>query len=176
MNTGQVVFVIIAFIFLSTLMLNFNRTTAFGTGSVDYAQRGILLTTVSTSYGEIIRGLSFDENSDSNWVPSDQLNLLTAPNRLGPESAAEDSIRLMNDVDDFNGQTFDKAIPGTGKIFRSTFRVRYVDPQNPSTIAAHQTLVKQIEISTWQISPGVLTPMPGDTLHSQMLVGYFHFN
>lgn len=176
MNTGQVLLVIFAFVFLSTVMLNFNQTTALGIGSVDYAQRGILLNTVATSYSEIIRGLSYDENSDTNWVPANQLSLLTAANMLGPESVSEDTIRCMNDIDDFNGQTFDKEITGAGKIFRSTFRVQYVDPADPAQIMNTQTLAKRVEIDTWQISPPVLTPTPGDTLHSQFLIGYYHFN
>jgi hypothetical protein len=176
MNTGQVLLVIFAFVFLSTVMLNFNQTTALGMSSVDYAQRGILLNTVATSYAEIIRGLSYDEQSDTNWVPANQLTLFTPSNMLGPESAAEDSISSMNDVDDFNGQTFEKEITGTGKIFRSIFHVYYVNPQDPTQVMNTQTLVKRVDMDTWQISPPVSDPTPGDTLHSQILIGYYHFN
>ncbi len=176
MNTGQVLLVIFAFVFLSTVMLNFNQTTAMGTNSVDYAQRGILLTTVSTSYSEIIRGLAYDENTDTSYVPADQLNLLTPASRLGSEKAIEDTIRWMNDVDDFNGKTFDKTIAGTQRTFRTTFKVYYVNSTDPSVYVASPTLVKRVDMKTWQISPVISTPMPGDTLNSYILVGYFHFN
>jgi hypothetical protein len=175
MNTGQVILVIFAFIFLSTVTLNFNRTTAFGTDSLDYAQRGILLTTVATSYSEMIRGLSFDEKSDTSYIAPTQLSLLTSPSHLGPEKAAEDTLRWMNDVDDVNGKTFDKTIGGAGQTFRSTFRVYYVTTTNPNQISGVQTLMKRVDITTYQIAPPVVSPMPGDTLRTQMLVGYFHF-
>ena len=176
MSTGQVLLVIFAFVFLSIVTLNFNRTTAFGTDSIEYAQRGILLTTVPTSYEETIRGLSYDERSDSMWVGISQLSLLTPAGSLGPDRTEEDSLRWMNDVDDLNGRTFDKTITGTGRTFRSAFRVFYVNALNPDQISVGQTLLKRIEITTWQLSPPVLEPMPGDTLHSRMLVGYFHFH
>ncbi len=176
MNTGQTLLVIFAFVFLSTVMLNFNQTTAMGTSSVDYAQRGILLTTVATSYSEIIRGLAFDEMTDTSYVPANQLNLLTPASHLGPEKAAEDTIRYMNDVDDFNGKTFDKTIPGSQRTFRTTFRVYYVSASDPSAYAAAPTLVKRVDMRTWQVLPVLTTSMPGDTLDSHILIGYFHFN
>lgn len=176
MNTGQVLLVIFAFVFLSTVMLNFNQTTAMGTDSVDYAQRGILLTTVATSYAEIIRGLAYDEVTDTSYVPANQLSLLTPAAMLGSEKAIEDTIRFMNDVDDFNGKTFNKTIAGTQRTFRTTFRVYYVSSTDPSAYAASPTLLKRVDMRTWQISPAIATPMPGDTLDSHILVGYFHFN
>ena len=176
MNTGQVLLVIIAFVFLSTVMLGFYQTTALGSGSIDYAQRGILLTTVATSYSEIIRGLAFDEHSDTAWIPFNQLNLFTPANKLGPDNVAEDTISNMNDVDDFNGLTFDKVIVGAGTTIRTTFHVSYVDPQDPTHIVTTQTLVKRVDMKTWQISPPVKSPTPGDTLQTQILVGYYHFN
>ena len=157
-------------------MLNFNLTTAMGTDSVDYAQRGILLTTVATSYSEIIRGLAYDENADTTYIPADQLSLLTPANRLGPEKAIEDTIRWMNDVDDFNGKTFDKTISGSERTFRTIFRVYYVNSQDPTQFMASPTLVKRVDMKTWQISPVLTNSTPGDTLQSQILIGYFHFN
>lgn len=157
-------------------MLGFYETTSLGSGSIDYAQRGILLTTVATSYSEIIRGLAYDEHSDTNWIPFNKLNLLTPAGLLGPESAAEDTIRFMNDIDDFNGQTFDKEMPGSGTTIRTTFVVSYVDPQDPTKIVMSQALVKRVDMTTWQVSPSVNSQTPGDTLHTQILIGYYHFN
>ena len=102
-------------------------------------------------------------------------SLLTSPSLLGPEDASEDSIYKFNDFDDFNGFTADREAGTTGRRFRTTFRVRYVDPANVNTVSSARTFVKRIDVTSWRSFP----PPSGttlDTLRMSMVMGYFHFD
>jgi hypothetical protein len=135
----------------------------------------ILATTLATSYLESAQGLAFDEITDTTNLALASPATLTAPSQLGPESASEDSIQKFNDFDDFDGFVSEREAGATGRRFRTSFRVSYVDPANVTTISGARTFVKRIDMTTWRSYP----PPSGttlDTLRMSMVMGYFHFD
>lgn len=175
MNTGQVLFAILAFILLAAVTLNFNSTGASTADAVQYAQNGILLTTVATSYEELARGLAFDASTDSDYVPPSNLSSLTPAALLGPDDPSESNLYALDDVDDFNSQVFETEIPGSGKRFASRFSVYYVNPNDITQPLSTPTLAKRMDILTWQSFPLLINPVASDTLSSYVIFGYFHF-
>lgn len=175
MNTGQVLMTILAFMFLGTVVLNFNQTGSMTMDSVQYAQSAILMTTVATSYGELARGLSFGSRSDTMYVIPTELYRFTPPSELGPDDSTETSVERFNDFDDFNGFTFEKEIPGSGKKFKTHFRVCYVDPFDINVPVNTQTLTKRLDLQVWQSSPPLANPTAADTLKTFFILGYYHY-
>ena len=173
MTTGQTMLTLAAFVFLSTVLMNFYRTLASTGDDISSGQDGILATTISTSYLEIAQGLSFDEITDTSFVATPAL--LTAPASLRRE-AGEDSLHHFNDFDDFNGFTQDKDAGGTGRRYRSRFTVYYVDPVNVESKVMVKTFLKRMDIKTWRTIPAATSGSDLDTLNMSLVVGYFHFD
>ncbi len=68
MNTGQTIITIVAFVFLTTILVNFYGLVASTGDDISSGQDGILETTIATSYMELAQGLSYDEIIDSSDI------------------------------------------------------------------------------------------------------------
>jgi len=176
MSFSQTLLSIVALMFLSSILLGFYRILG-GTGNdIDSGQDGILATTLSTSYMELAQGLAFDSVTDTSEIALQNPSVLTAPGSLGRESASEDSIHKFNDFDDFNNFVVEKEALGTGRRYRTSFRVQYVSPDNIASTSSTRTFVKRMDMKTWRVNP---LPPPGyqlDTLRTSLVLGYFHFD
>lgn len=175
MTTGQTILSIGAFMFLTTILLNFYRVTAETGDSIASGQDGILATTIAASYAEVAQGLAFDEVTDTTNAALANPSALTAPAELGPE-AGEDSVASFNDFDDFNGKVFEKQATGTNRRYRTVFRVTYVAPNNINQKSLVQTFVKRMDLKTWRVSPPATSPTDIDTVRTFLVLGYFHFD
>jgi hypothetical protein len=175
MNTGQTLLTIGAFIFLTTIMLNFYRLVA-GTGdTIASGQDGILATTIATSYMELANGMAFDEVTDTSNAALATPTVLTPATSLGAE-AGEDSLSLFNDFDDFNNRDFVKQANGTNRSYRVHFDVYYVNPNDINQKSSTQTYVKRMDIKAWRVFPVATSPTEIDTVRNSLAMGYFHFN
>ncbi len=165
-----------AFMFLSTILLNF-YTTMNATGEeISSGQDGILSTTISASYLEMAQGLAFDVVTDSSDIALYNVNVLTSATLLGRESAGEDSIHEFDDFDDFNNFTVEKDAGTTGRRYRTTFKVSYVNPSDVATITTSKTFLKRLDLKTWRVKPPMVRSSRLDTLKMSMAMGYFHFD
>ncbi len=176
MNTGQTIITIAAFVFLTTILVNFYGLVASTGDDIASGQDGILETTIATSYMELAQGLSYDEVSDSSDIAIHNANALTMASQLGPDDASEDSVQNFDDFDDFNGLTVEKQPGGTNRIYRTKFVVNYVNPANVQTIVASKTFVKRMDLKTWRIFPVAGENERLDTLRTSLVMGYFHFD
>jgi hypothetical protein len=176
MNTGQTIVTIAAFVFLTTILVNFYGLVASTGDDISSGQDGILETTIATSYMELAQGLSFDEVTDSSDIAIHNVNALTYPSHLGPDVSAEDSIQNFDDFDDFNRLVVDKQPGGTNRIYRTSFSVNYVNPADVETIVASRTFVKRLDLKTWRIFPAAGVNERLDTLKTSLIMGYFHFD
>ncbi len=175
MTTGQTILSIGAFMFLTTILLNFYRITAETGDSIASGQDGILATTIAASYAEIAQGKAFDEVTDTTNAALANPSALTSPTALGPEPG-EDSLAIFNDFDDFNGKTLDKQATGTNRRYRTLFTVSYVNPDNINQKSSVRTFVKRMDLKTWRISPPASSPSEIDTVRTFLVLGYFHFD
>jgi CRISPR/Cas system-associated protein Cas7 (RAMP superfamily) len=176
MSTNNTILTIFAFSLLTSVMLSFYRLLALSGDDISGAQDMILATSLSTSYIEIAKGLAFDNVTDSSSVALYNPSVLTDPNALGPENAAEDTIYNFDDVDDFNGFVTDREASGTGRRFTTTFAVHYVDPLNIQNISTVRTFVKRLDLRSWRSAPPAPAGAKLDTLRSSITIGYFHFD
>ncbi len=175
MSTNQTMLTIGAFTILLTILQNFYGLLGTTGGDITNAQDMILATTLATSYLESAQGLAFDNITDTTNLALSSPATLTSPSQLGPEDAQEDSLQKFNDFDDFDGFTVERESGTTGRRFRTTFSVNYVDPANVNTVSAARTFVKRIDVKSWRSYP----PPTGtalDTLRMSMVMGYFHFD
>lgn len=175
MNTGQTILTIGAFIFLTTIMLNFYQVTANTGDTISRGQDGILATTIAASYLEIAQGLAYDQITDSSNVALSNPAALTSPSLLGTE-AGEDSIGLFNDFDDFNNKEYQKQASGTNRIYRTHFDVYYVSPDNLGAKSSSRTYAKRMDLKTWRVFPPAESAVNLDTVRTAMVLGYFHFD
>lgn len=175
MSTGQTLLTIGAFMFLTTILLNFYRVVADTGQTIAMGQDGILATTIATSYMEVASGLAFDQVTDTSDIALGNPSALTSPAYLHAE-AGEDSLARFNDFDDFNGKVFDRQATGTDRIYRTTFRIRYVNPDDVSATSSVQTFVKRMDLRTWRIFPPASSPIEIDTVQISLVLGYFHFD
>jgi hypothetical protein len=175
MSTNQTMLTIGAFTILMTILQNFYGLLGTTGGDITNAQDMILATTLATSYLESAQGLAFDNITDTTNLALSSPSALTSPSQLGPEGTQEDSIQKFNDFDDFDGFTLERESGSTGRRFRTTFSVHYVDPGNVNTVSAARTFVKRVDVKSWRSYP----PPSGttlDTLRMSMVMGYFHFD
>jgi hypothetical protein len=173
MSTGQTMLTLGAFVFLSTIMLNFYRLVADTGTVIASGQDGILATTIATSYMELAQGVAFDNVSDTSNVAIANPSALTTI--LGPE-AGEDSLGAYNDFDDFNGCTIDKQAVGSDRRYRTAFSVCYVNPDDVGQKSGGKTFVKRMDLKTWRIFPPATGPNDIDTVRTSLVMGYFHFD
>jgi len=176
MTTGQTMLTLAAFVFLSTVLMNFYGTLAMTGADISSGQDGILATTITTSYLEIAQGLAFDEITDTSSIAINNPTALTASGSLGPDGADEDSLYKFNDFDDFKGFSFEKEAGGTGRRYRTTFDVYYVSTTNVETSSSARTFLKRMDLKTWRTFPPARTTDDLDTLNMSFVVGYFHFD
>jgi hypothetical protein len=175
MTTGQTILTIGAFMFLSTIMVNFYRIVADTGDSIASGQDGILATTITTSYMELAQGLAFDEITDTSNVGLTTPDVLTSPSFLGPD-AGEDSLASFNDFDDLNGLALEKTATGTNRRYRTQFEVYYVNPDDINIKSSVRTYVKRMNLKTWRIYPPAASANEIDTVRNSLILGYFHFD
>lgn len=176
MTTGQTILTMAAFMFLSTILLNFYQTMNLSGDQIASGQDGILATTISTSYLEIAQGLSFDVVTDTSDIALYNVNALTAPSSLGREGSSEDSLQNFDDFDDFNNFESTKVAGNTGRRYKTTFKVSYVNIDDVNNISSVRSFVKRLDLKTWRIAPPITRSAPIDTLRLSMVSGYFHFD
>jgi hypothetical protein len=175
MTTGQTLLTIGAFIFLTTIMLNFYRLVANSGDTIASGQDGILATTIASSYMELAQGLAFDDVTDTSDAALASPTVLTDPTLLRAETG-EDSLKLFNDFDDFNTKNFEKQANGTNRRYRTHFDVYYVNPDNINQKSSIRTYVKRMDMKTWRVYPEPTSPTEIDTVRNSLVVGYFHFD
>ncbi len=173
MNTGQTILSIGAFILLTTILQGVYGSLGDVGRDVARSQDCILATTVATSYTEFAYGLAFDQVTDTSDVGLTTPAVLTYP--PNPE-AGEDSICNFNDFDDLNGYSEVKAAGGSGRKFKTSFKVSYVDSLNVGTIMLSRTYIKRLDMKTWRTYPAATSDETIDTLRTSIVMGYFHFN
>jgi hypothetical protein len=167
MNTGQVMLSIAAFMFLGTVLVNFNHLVLANNEDMSNSHDLIIASTIASTYLEAAQAMNFDEKSIEDPV-YDPMNL-TAPNDLGPEG--EYDITQFDDFDDFNGYSVTEQAEGNNGVFRSDFTVTYVDPEDINYKSV-QTFVKRLDIKTWRVD----VPATRDTIRMFTTMAYFKFN
>ena len=173
MSTGQALLTIGAFILLTTILQGVYTSLGNIGTDVGSGQDGILAATIASSYGEIANGLAFDNITASSDTAVHNSAALTYP--PGPE-AGEDSLSEFDDFDDFNGFTDVRTAGNSGRRFKTTFVVSYVDTSNISSIVSYRTYVKRLDMKTWRTVPAPTNDEVLDTLKTSLIMGYFHFN
>ncbi|MHB1686347.1 MAG: hypothetical protein ACYCVH_03105 [Ignavibacteriaceae bacterium] len=163
MNTGQSLITIAAMLLLSILVLNVN-STILNTGTVMQDSKfGLLATSIASSMIEEISSKSFDEYTATN--AADNLNQLTSPSKLGPESG--EVYPNFDDIDDYNGYTrVDSTMPSA--IFKTTCSVAYVSPSTPNVTSSSATWNKKITVTVTSISMQ-------DTVRMSTIYSYWYF-
>jgi hypothetical protein len=167
MNTGQVMLSIAAFMFLGTVMVNFNHLVLANNESMSDNHDLIIASTIASTYLDAAQAMNFDENSIENPV-SDPTGM-TPPLDLGPDG--EYDITQFDDFDDFNGYSLTEQAEGNNGVFRSDFTVSYVDPEDINYRSV-QTFVKRLDIKTWRVD----VPDSRDTVRMFTTMAYFKFN
>jgi hypothetical protein len=175
MTTGQTLLTLGAFMLLTTILLNFYRVMGESGTVINNGQDGILATSIATSYKEMARGLAFDQITDTSNVAIGNPSLLTNPILLGPEAGESDPSQF-NDFDDLNGLAQDKQVTGSTSVYRTSFRVYYVNPDNVDQFSSSRTFTKRLDMKTWRVFPPATSDDELDTVRTSMVLGYFHFN
>ncbi|MEW6509790.1 MAG: hypothetical protein AB1428_02395 [Bacteroidota bacterium] len=173
MSTGQTILTIGAFVLLTTILQGLYNSLGNVGSDISSGQDGILATTIATSYCEIANGLAFDQVTDTSDVGLTSPLFFTYP--CGPE-AGEDSMANYNDFDDLNGFVDEKTAGGSGRRYRTEFRVSYVDELNLSSIVFLRSYIKRLDMKTWRVFPPAAHDEIIDTLNTSLVMGYFHFD
>jgi hypothetical protein len=159
-----------SFILLSTILVAFYGNLAVGETTVSNAQAGINELTYATTYMELANGLAFDEFTVDSFVTTANISRLTDPAYLGRENPAptpepnEVGFTTFDDIDDLNNF-------GISGVFKTTFKVKYVDPLDLNLVKTTRTFVKRIDMNVVR-----LYPASTDTLRYSTVMGYFHFD
>jgi hypothetical protein len=167
MNTGQVLLSIMAFVFLSTVVVNFHNLVADNTDQMTDSHDVIIATSLASTYLESAQSMNFDEKTID--APVDDPGGLTEPAKLGPEG--ELTMEGFDDFDDFNGYVRIDSAGANNGVYKSEFQVCYVDPEDINTQSS-QTFLKRMDIKTWRID----RPVTYDTVEVFATMGYFRFN
>jgi hypothetical protein len=167
-----------SFILLSTILVAFYGNLAVGETTVSNAQAGINELTYATTYMELANGLAFDEFTVDSFVTTANISRLTDPAYLGRENPAptpepnEVGFTTFDDIDDLNNFTIiDSTLFGISGVFKTTFKVKYVDPLDLNLVKTTRTFVKRIDMNVVR-----LYPASTDTLRYSTVMGYFHFD
>jgi hypothetical protein len=173
MSTGQTLLSIGAFILLTTILQGVYGSLGDVGADIASSQDGILSTSIATSYCELAYGLAFDQVTDTSDVGLTTPTVLTYP--PGRE-AGEDSLSDFNDFDDLNGWADVKSAGGSGRQYKTSFVVSYVDSSDVSHVVAYRTYLKRLDMKTWRTVPPPSGDEIIDTLRTSIVMGYFHFN
>ena len=152
----------------------FSFARVFGSGGdIATSQDGILATSIATSYCEMAYGYAYDQATYTSDAALTSTAMLTYP--PGRE-AGEDSLSDFNDFDDLNGWTDVKSAGGSGRMYKTTFVVSYVDSNDVGHVVANRTYLKRLDMKTWRTVPPPSGDEIIDTLRTSIVMGYFHFN
>jgi len=168
MNSGQVMLSIAAFMFLGTVLINFNHLVLASNEDMSNSHDLIIATTITSTWLDEAQSLAFDQTTIDS--PCYDPATLTPPLLLGPD-AGETDYTTFNDFDDFDGYSITQAADGNNGMFESDFTVTYVDPENINR-ATVQTFIKRLDIKTWRVD----IPVTTDTVKMFTTMAYFKFN
>lgn len=164
-----------AFIIFSLMMITFYKLLANSGDMINNTQAGVSEISYATTYMELAQGLAFDE------VTQDDLkhnaSSLTPVGSLGPDAAptgepAENCFSSFDDFDDLNGyEIIDSSQQGITGIFKTHFKVYYVNSTDLDAVASTPTFVKRCDM--WVLR---LSPPSRDTMKMSLVLGYFHFD
>jgi len=145
MNTGQMLLSLGALIFLSTIVLRFNRAVLTSDEVMYNSKFNVLAASLCTSLIEEARGKAFDQETDSAVVTKvDQLSTT-----LGPDFG--ETYETFNDFDDFNGFVkVDSTMPSA--VFYVTSKVTYVEANNILNILTKRSWHKMITVTVMSSS------------------------
>ncbi len=145
MNTGQMLLSLGALIFLSTIVLRFNRAVLTSDEVMYNSKFNVLAASLCTSLIEEARGKAFDQETDSAAVTKvDQLSTT-----LGPDFG--ETYETFNDFDDFNGFVkVDSTMPSA--VFYVTSKVSYVEADNILNILTKRSWHKMITVTVMSSS------------------------
>jgi len=145
MNTGQMLLSLGALIFLSTIVLRFNRAVLTSDEVMYNSKFNVLAASLCTSLIEEARGKAFDQETDSAAITKvDQLST-----NLGPDFG--ETYETFNDFDDFNGFVkVDSTMPSA--VFYVTSKVTYVEANNILNILTKRSWHKMITVTVMSSS------------------------
>jgi hypothetical protein len=166
MNSGQLLLTLGAMFILALVVLRVNNTFLTTNDVMLNTKFGVLAVSLGTSVIEEASGKKFDNNTDTTSI--DDVNLLTSPSNLRPESG--EVYPDYNDFDDYNGFTkVDSTMPSA--VFNISCRVCYVEPSGSSIVeVTHKTWFKKIEVTItspfWKKSDGSLETVVASSIYS----------
>ena len=168
MNSGQVMLSIAAFMFLGTVLINFNHLVLASTEDMSNSHDLIIATTIASTWVDEAQSLAFDQTTVDS--PAYDPAKLTDPNSLGTDGGETD-YTTFNDFDDFEGYSITQQADGNNGLFRSDFTVSYVDPEDIN-FRSVQTFMKRLDVKTWRVD----IPVTTDTVRMFTTMAYFKFN
>jgi hypothetical protein len=179
----EMIFVIIAGIFLGTLILNENSSTMTTADDLALTQTGIDALTLANSYMDRMTGMAhYDEFLIDHAVEptDDPVAKLALLGTIGRE-AGETSSDLFDDVDDFNGFDTVESISSSGQ-FHVRCSVAYCD--SLGRVMNHRSWTKLVSVSVTDTVIGRpnesrmrLGGVSNDkmTIRKKAIVSYFKF-
>ena len=163
MNTGQSLLSIGAFLLLGIIILRINNSVSSTDNTVLNSKFDILGISLAASLLQEANAKAFDQATAGNSISD--INLLTAPGSLNPESG--ESFSNFNDFDDFNN--YDTTITNLPSAdFHLHCTISYVDPATPSVNVNFKTWDKKITIY-------VTSTSTVDTIKIESVFSYFYF-
>ena len=180
----EMIFVILAGIFLGTLILNENRNNASSSDTLLDTQYGINAVSIANSYVEKISNpaLAFDEYTISNAAQptsADSSAKLPLLSSVMVRETGEVYQGQYDDVDDYNGLDTMVVVSGLGN-FHVRIAVRYFDPIYLIPSSDHQW-AKEVTVTVTDTVPGSpnLHYLQFNGVQSSVMkkfmVGYFKF-
>ena len=163
MNTGQMLLALGAMILLSTTVLRVNNNI-FSNDSVLYETKfNFLATSLATSIIQEAKSKAFDNSTDSTSITD--LNLLTSPNHLGPETG--ETYDSFNDFDDYNNYSrIDSSMQSAP--FNITCIVTYAADGDPDSPSNNKSWNKVLTVT-------VTSPYMSDEIKMSTLYSYWFF-
>jgi hypothetical protein len=152
----EMIFVILAGVFLGTLILNENRNNLNAADTLYDTQYGINAVSIANSYVEKISNplLAFDEYLISNAAQptgADSIAKLPLLSSVMVRESGEYYQYQYDDVDDYNGLDTMVVVSGLGN-FHVRISVRYFDPVYLVPVTDHQWC-KQVTITVTDTIP-----------------------
>jgi hypothetical protein len=179
----EMVFVILAGIFLGTLILNENTTNMSTSETLVVSQLGINATAIANAYLDRISSpsLAFDEYLLSTAAQpnrADSTAKLALLTTIMGKEVGEVSQSLYDDVDDFNGLDTMVIVSGVGD-FRVRCAVRYFDPVAGVPVFT-PTWFKLVQVTVCDTIPGSAIHMfqfdgQRADLMERTVISYFKF-